>query len=149
MVTEERLICVLAAKEHGMFGEPWEQKGSSPLRGGLYGGKPGWRGLSNSPPGAVLHAAGGPGGGETRGVDASLSCPGISSVNQLGGLFVNGRPLPLDTRQQIVRLAVSGMRPCDISRSLKVVCWDLHPVTGTRSGEKGPLLRQVWGCCRL
>ncbi|XP_055276153.1 LOW QUALITY PROTEIN: paired box protein Pax-4 [Moschus berezovskii] len=46
--------------------------------------------------------------------------PWISSVNQLGGLFVNGRPLPLDTRQQIVRLAISGMRPCDISRSLKV-----------------------------
>ncbi|KAM5187287.1 paired box protein Pax-4 [Callospermophilus lateralis] len=45
---------------------------------------------------------------------------GISSMNQLGGLFVNGRPLPLDTRQQIVQLAVSGMRPCDISRSLKV-----------------------------
>ncbi|XP_027394227.1 LOW QUALITY PROTEIN: paired box protein Pax-4 [Bos indicus x Bos taurus] len=45
---------------------------------------------------------------------------GISSVNQLGGLFVNGRPLPLDTRQQIVQLAISGMRPCDISRSLKV-----------------------------
>ncbi|XP_004856526.1 paired box protein Pax-4 [Heterocephalus glaber] len=45
---------------------------------------------------------------------------GISSMNQLGGLFVNGRPLPLDTRQQIVQLAVTGMRPCDISRSLKV-----------------------------
>uniref|UniRef100_A0A8D2B0Z1 Paired box protein Pax-4 n=1 Tax=Sciurus vulgaris TaxID=55149 RepID=A0A8D2B0Z1_SCIVU len=45
---------------------------------------------------------------------------GISSMNQLGGLFVNGRPLPLDTRQQIVQLAVSGVRPCDISRSLKV-----------------------------
>ncbi|XP_048193660.1 paired box protein Pax-4 [Perognathus longimembris pacificus] len=45
---------------------------------------------------------------------------GISSVNQLGGIFVNGRPLPLDTRQQIVQLAMSGMRPCDISRSLKV-----------------------------
>ncbi|KFO29307.1 Paired box protein Pax-4 [Fukomys damarensis] len=45
---------------------------------------------------------------------------GVSSMNQLGGLFVNGRPLPLDTRQQIVQLAVSGMRPCDISRSLKV-----------------------------
>ncbi|CAH6778361.1 paired box protein Pax-4 [Phodopus roborovskii] len=45
---------------------------------------------------------------------------GISSVNQLGGLFVNGRPLPLDTRQQIVQLAMRGMRPCDISRSLKV-----------------------------
>ncbi|MBZ3879984.1 Paired box protein Pax-4 [Sciurus carolinensis] len=41
-------------------------------------------------------------------------------MNQLGGLFVNGRPLPLDTRQQIVQLAVSGVRPCDISRSLKV-----------------------------
>ncbi|XP_066220314.1 LOW QUALITY PROTEIN: paired box protein Pax-4 [Saccopteryx leptura] len=45
---------------------------------------------------------------------------GVSSVNQLGGFFVNGRPLPLDTRQQIVRLATSGIRPCDISRSLKV-----------------------------
>ncbi|XP_051008431.1 paired box protein Pax-4 [Acomys russatus] len=41
-------------------------------------------------------------------------------MNQLGGLFVNGRPLPLDTRQQIVQLSISGMRPCDISRSLKV-----------------------------
>lgn len=82
-------------------------------------------------------------------MEASFSCAGINSVNQLGGLFVNGRPLPLDTRQQIVRLAISGMRPCDISRSLKVVCWDLHLVTGTRSREKGPFLRQVWGCCRL
>lgn len=49
-----------------------------------------------------------------------LLMSGISSVNQLGGLFVNGRPLPLDTRRQIVRLAVGGMRPCDISRRLKV-----------------------------
>ena len=71
-------------------------------------------------------------------MDASFSLSGISSVNQLGGLFVNGRPLPLDTRQQIVRLAVSGMRPCDISRSLKVGCWALHPVMGTRSGERRP-----------
>ncbi|KAG8524545.1 Paired box protein Pax-4, partial [Galemys pyrenaicus] len=55
-----------------------------------------------------------------RYADTSFSWPGISSVNQLGGLFVNGRPLPLDIRQQIVQLAVSGMRPCDISRSLKV-----------------------------
>ncbi|XP_024410835.2 paired box protein Pax-4 [Desmodus rotundus] len=77
----------------------------------LCGRRPGWR---------VHHATGGPGRGETWRVDASFSCPGISSVNQLGGLFVNGRPLPLDTRQQMVQLAVSGMRPCDISRSLKV-----------------------------
>ncbi|XP_058537456.1 paired box protein Pax-4 isoform X2 [Ochotona princeps] len=55
-----------------------------------------------------------------RCVGASFSLAGIRSVNQLGGLFVNGRPLPLHIRQQIVRLAVSGMRPCDISRSLKV-----------------------------
>lgn len=53
--------------------------------------------------------------------EAYVSYPGISSVNQLGGLFVNGRPLPLDTRQRIVQLAISGMRPCDISRRLKVV----------------------------
>lgn len=71
-------------------------------------------------------------------VDTSFSCPGISSVNQLGGLFVNGRPLPLDTRQQIVRLAVSGMRPCDISRSLKVVFWDFHPVREKGAGRRGP-----------
>ncbi|XP_042637712.1 paired box protein Pax-4 [Orycteropus afer afer] len=55
-----------------------------------------------------------------RGAHVYAGAPGISSVNQLGGLFVNGRPLPLDTRQQIVQLAVRGMRPCDISRSLKV-----------------------------
>lgn len=59
-------------------------------------------------------------------------------MNQLGGLFVNGRPLPLDTRQQIVRLAVSGMRPCDISRRLKVACWEPRPGMGARSREKGP-----------
>ncbi|XP_044534961.1 paired box protein Pax-4 [Gracilinanus agilis] len=45
---------------------------------------------------------------------------GVSSVNQLGGVFVNGRPLPQGTRQQIVKLAMSGVRPCDISRSLRV-----------------------------
>lgn len=72
-------------------------------------------------------------------VDTSLSRPGISSMNQLGGLFVNGRPLPLDTRQQIVRLAVSGMRPCDISRSLKVMGQHLYPVMGTGSRKKGLL----------
>lgn len=54
-------------------------------------------------------------------------------MNQLGGLFVNGRPLPLDTRQQIVHLAMSGMRPCDISRSLKVVLNSL-----SSDGDKEP-----------
>ncbi|XP_015914208.1 paired box protein Pax-5 isoform X1 [Parasteatoda tepidariorum] len=41
-------------------------------------------------------------------------------VNQLGGVFVNGRPLPDMVRQRIVELAHQGVRPCDISRQLRV-----------------------------
>ncbi|KAM9339046.1 paired box protein Pax-1 isoform 2-T2 [Symphorus nematophorus] len=41
-------------------------------------------------------------------------------VNQLGGLFVNGRPLPHAVRLRIVELAQLGLRPCDISRQLRV-----------------------------
>ena len=45
---------------------------------------------------------------------------GHGGINQLGGLFVNGRPLPDVVRQQIVALNQQGIRPCDISRQLKV-----------------------------
>ncbi|KAH9501487.1 Paired box protein Pax-5 [Dermatophagoides farinae] len=41
-------------------------------------------------------------------------------VNQLGGVFVNGRPLPDVVRSRIVELAHQGVRPCDISRQLRV-----------------------------
>uniref|UniRef100_A0A0M3I9N7 Paired domain-containing protein n=2 Tax=Ascaris TaxID=6251 RepID=A0A0M3I9N7_ASCLU len=43
-----------------------------------------------------------------------------TGVNQLGGVFVNGRPLPDHIRNRIVELAHQGVRPCDISRQLRV-----------------------------
>lgn len=45
---------------------------------------------------------------------------GQGRVNQLGGLFINGRPLPHHIRWRIVEMAANGVRPCNISRQLKV-----------------------------
>ena len=41
-------------------------------------------------------------------------------MNQLGGVFINGRPLPNHIRRQIVEMAANGTRPCVISRQLRV-----------------------------
>ncbi|GFN97089.1 paired box protein pax-9 [Plakobranchus ocellatus] len=58
-------------------------------------------------------------------VSHQASCPHgkhqtYGEVNQLGGVFVNGRPLPNAIRLRIVELAQLGVRPCDISRQLRV-----------------------------
>uniref|UniRef100_A0A914LRS7 Paired domain-containing protein n=1 Tax=Meloidogyne incognita TaxID=6306 RepID=A0A914LRS7_MELIC len=41
-------------------------------------------------------------------------------MNQLGGVFINGRPLPQEKRVQIVEMSRRGVKPCKISRELKV-----------------------------
>nr|CAD2194463.1 unnamed protein product [Meloidogyne enterolobii] len=45
---------------------------------------------------------------------------GQGRMNQLGGVFINGRPLPQEKRVQIVEMSRRGVKPCKISRELKV-----------------------------
>ncbi|XP_004524654.1 segmentation protein paired isoform X2 [Ceratitis capitata] len=51
---------------------------------------------------------------------ATMQDSGQGRVNQLGGVFINGRPLPNSIRLKIVEMAAEGIRPCVISRQLRV-----------------------------
>ncbi|KAF7646952.1 hypothetical protein LDENG_00179950 [Lucifuga dentata] len=54
------------------------------------------------------------------GFPLEVSTPlGQGRVNQLGGVFINGRPLPNHIRHKIVEMAHHGIRPCVISRQLR------------------------------
>lgn len=53
-------------------------------------------------------------------VTAMYFFAGQGRVNQLGGVFINGRPLPNHIRLKIVEMAAAGVRPCVISRQLRV-----------------------------
>ncbi|XP_019369938.1 PREDICTED: paired box protein Pax-8 isoform X1 [Gavialis gangeticus] len=70
---------------------------------------------------------------------------GHGGLNQLGGAFVNGRPLPAGVRQRIVDLAHQGVRPCDISRQLRVSHGCVSKILGSRYYETGSIRPGVIG----
>ncbi|KAJ8976396.1 hypothetical protein NQ317_003946 [Molorchus minor] len=57
---------------------------------------------------------------EKKGTIRKKRTGGQGRVNQLGGVFINGRPLPNHIRLKIVEMAAAGIRPCVISRQLRV-----------------------------
>ena len=52
---------------------------------------------------------------------------GQGRVNQLGGVFINGRPLPNHLRMRIIDMAAQGIRPCVISRQVRVALRRARP----------------------
>lgn len=67
-------------------------------------------------------------------------------MNQLGGVFINGRPLPHVLRQSIVELAESGVRPCDISRRLRVSHGCVSKILARYAGS---VVLPRWGRCLI
>ena len=44
----------------------------------------------------------------------------LEKTNQLGGFYVNGKPLPREIRLRVLQFAQMGVRPCEISRQLRI-----------------------------
>nr|XP_053626914.1 protein gooseberry-neuro-like [Cherax quadricarinatus] len=65
-------------------------------------------------------SAGALGLSQMRPIFSGYPFQGQGRVNQLGGVFINGRPLPNHIRLKIVEMAAAGVRPCVISRQLRV-----------------------------
>uniref|UniRef100_A0A1I7V467 Paired domain-containing protein n=1 Tax=Caenorhabditis tropicalis TaxID=1561998 RepID=A0A1I7V467_9PELO len=70
-----------------------------------------------------------------------------AEVNQLGGVFVNGRPLPIELRCKIIELSRQGTRPCDISRQLKISHGCVSKIL-TRFSENGTIMPGTIGGSR-
>ncbi|XP_060712445.1 paired box protein Pax-8-like [Hemiscyllium ocellatum] len=105
------------------------------------GGGVGLSGRANSPGHIDANATG---GSRKQAVGERARWHRHGGVNQLGGMFVNGRPLPEVVRQRIVDLAHQGVRPCDISRQLRVSHGCVSKILG-RYYETGSIMPGVIG----
>ncbi|EFO87564.1 CRE-PAX-1 protein [Caenorhabditis remanei] len=87
------------------------------------------------------------GSGTASGYASTNSPVKTAEINQLGGVFVNGRPLPIEMRCKIVELARQGTRPCDISRQLKISHGCVSKIL-TRFSENGTIMPGTIGGSR-